>query len=282
MKKRFCFIFGGLAAATMMTGCKATPVVEAFLDSFQETYASFISEGAEIATVDDIRITELEMKEWNKAIPGIVNSRKSSLDGKRVLLEVIIQHKVTAALAERDGIDKTPEFRIEARRLRGYLLARMYREKLLKEAALSNDPAIQKLYESTHPSPTSDAPSADHIYLLSQAQVRTVQKLLKGGLAFDIVAKKFTPSFTPKTDLNVEKTLAKLKDGEISAPIKTPDGYEIIRRRPRNAPRTDDIQKRLQNEYVQAAINAEWKKMKAHVDEEALSALKLDPRPINP
>jgi hypothetical protein len=104
------------------------------------------NEGPVIARVDGIPITKSEFDDVHRRYPTLGQHSPTAAEGKRVVLNQIIELKTIERLAQKAGIDQTPEFQLEKRWNDALLLRKAYLDSLLNTLRKTNDPLVKKMY----------------------------------------------------------------------------------------------------------------------------------------
>jgi peptidyl-prolyl cis-trans isomerase C len=192
-----------------------------------------------LAKVDGQPITEEDLADAMADIgPGLPQKLEGAARQKQVL-DYLIDLKLAAKKAEADKLTATPEFE----RKLAY-----YREKLAMEELLgavakaaTTEEAERKAYdEAAKAEPPQQEVHARHILLPTEEEAKKALARVKGGEDFAKVATELSkdPSgnggdlgwFTKDRMVPEFSDAAfKLKDGEISEPVKTQFGWHIIK-----------------------------------------------------
>lgn len=201
------------------------------------------SEERVVAFVNGKPITQTDFDiEWSD-LPEATKARYENEGGKQAFLKELVDHELLLQEARNQGIDRSEAVRDRVRR---------YKEKLIKEELLKD--RLKDTVELTKED--LDQYYAQHTNeLLTPFKVRVAQMLLPNysaakdletqvnkGADFGSFAKRY--SIDEKTKSNggdlgpyrkglvipeVDEVIHTLKPGMVSAPIKTDDGYYLVR-----------------------------------------------------
>ncbi len=201
------------------------------------------SPDAVVATVNG---TEIKAGLLNKvlkqvpAIPGATNMKKEILD-KLIDLELIAQ------AAEKEGLDKDPDFVAGLDMYKKQQLFAIYLSKAIVGTVKAEPEELQKYYdENKSQFETGEQVRASHILVDSEEKAIEIKKKLDGGADFAELAKSDStcPSSSRGGDLGYfgkgsmvpefEQAAFALKVDEVSEPVKTQFGWHIIKLTGRN------------------------------------------------
>lgn len=201
------------------------------------------SEERVVAFVNGKPITQSDFDiEWSD-LPEATKARYEQEGGKQVFLKELVDHELLLQEARKQGIDRSDAVRDRVRR---------YKEKIIREELLKD--RLKDTVELTKED--LDQYYAQHANeLLTPLKVRVAQMLLPNysaakdletqvnkGADFGSFAKRY--SIDEKTKSNggdlgpyrkglvipeVDEAIHSLKPGMVSAPIKTDDGYYLVR-----------------------------------------------------
>jgi len=217
-----------------------------------------------LATVNGKQITDEDLK---LAMEDLGPSLPQQLEGKArdaYLLDYLIDGQLVVQKALADKADQGAEF---AKRLA------YYRDKLLMESVLTKvakdaetDAAMKKIYdEAAAEQKPEEEVHARHILVGSEADAQAVLKRLKAGEDFAKVAKEMSKDpgseggdlgwFTKDRMVpEFAEAAFKLKDGELSDPVKSQFGWHIIQvegKRQKQFPPFDQVKDQIARYIVQ-------------------------------
>jgi peptidyl-prolyl cis-trans isomerase C len=161
---------------------------------------------------------------------------------RRQILQQLISQQTLVEQARQAGIDKTEEFQDRIRASENTLLAQLYLEKMSTHSQVTS--AEARAYYDQHRDMYADGKlHISHIVCGSAAEAEKAEKMLQSGVAFGEVAIKLSrdrataqnggkmpPLSTGAVDPTVLRIARILKKGQVSGPITTKAGIEIIRK----------------------------------------------------
>jgi peptidyl-prolyl cis-trans isomerase C len=188
-----------------------------------------------------ITATEFDLR-WSQ-LPEYARKKYPGEAGRKQFLEELIDREVLLQEAKRRGTDQDRALleRVERFKERG-ILDLLMREEV--DSRITSSPEEVKAYYEANRE-TFTAPhefKASHILVKSEAEAIELRKQLAAGKEFTELAKAHSIDTATKDkggDLGLvkrgqtvpdfEKTLMKLKPGEVSEPVATQFGYHIIK-----------------------------------------------------
>jgi peptidyl-prolyl cis-trans isomerase C len=237
--------------------------------------------GKTLATVGKGKITENEFQEFVKTLPEPFQLRAKTPQGKKYILEHMINRMVVRLEAEQRGIPDRPEVKKKVQDA----LERIYTEELIQEWSKNrqiSEDDLKKYYEQNKS--RFVAPAQNHIQAIlvriptnpqtgkveekgeKEARKKAEKALqeIRRGVPFEEVAKKYsedTPTAQRGGDLGylqegslhpeLEKIIQTLKVGEVSPVTKTPFGFYIIKlvdRKPSQEKPFEEVKDQLRQE----------------------------------
>lgn len=194
-----------------------------------------------VAQVGDQKITSGDIEEILSHIPPQYRTRYSSRQGRREIVEGLVEIKMLAYEAKNRGLDKKDSVRMKISYLTDQTLAKELESELKKNYQVS-DADIQKYYqEHQEKYVTPERIKASHILVDSQAKADAVLAQYRKGAGFETLARQNSKDSSAsrggdlgwfgkgRMDPAFEKAAWALKKGEVSGVVKTPFGYHIIR-----------------------------------------------------
>jgi peptidyl-prolyl cis-trans isomerase C len=222
-----------------------------------------------VATVNGTDITLGNMVLVRKNLPAQLGQLPDE-----VLFKGILDQLVNQTLLEQSYKGDAPaEVKFAMENQHRSLMAAQAVEKLFDKDL--TDEAIQKAYEAKYANaePTREYHAA-HILVETEDEAKEIEKELKDGADFTKLAKEKStgPTSSAGGDLGwfskgsmvpeFEQAAMALKEGEISAPVKTQFGWHVIllkETRLKEAPKLDDVRaeivSELQTDLVQEQID---------------------------
>ena len=250
------------------------------------------NEGQIVAKVADRKITVEELEEEYKQASRLLIQGRSELDRRRDVLDKLIRDQVVILGAYKEGLNNQVESDSAFQRQKDDIfLKELYNKEVLDKSKVSESEIkdqYQKMKEEIH---------AWHILVDAEAQAESIYQQLKKGADFAELAKE--KSIDPSAKNNggdlgffgwgrmvpeFQDVAFKLKEGEISRPVKTMFGWHIIKlveRRQVEQPAfdkaKDTIRARLERERGQKRVKEYFeelkKKVNFKVNEQALDLL---------
>ncbi len=160
----------------------------------------------------------------------------ADLEGKKALLEVMIDKEIMALKALAAGYDKEKGFVTFWERYKGqYLVAAMENELVIKKVKVT-EPEIKGYFDKMH-----NEYSLSQIVLADENQARAVREQILAGAEFDEMARKYSlshdgaaggfigPSNIGEMHHWVEEALFSMKEEDVSQPLATSTGYALIK-----------------------------------------------------
>ena len=219
-----------------------------------------------LAVVNGQKITQLDV---TLASEDLGSNLAQQLKGKArdaYVLDYLVDSTLVAQKAKSDKLDQTPDFPVRLE----YMKDKVLMESLLTIIAKSvtDDATLHKIYdEAAKAQKPEDEVHARHILVATEADAQAVLKRLKSGEDFAKVAKEMSKDpgseggdlgwFTKERMVPAFADAAfKLKQGELSDPVKSQFGWHIIQvegRRSKTFPPFDQVHDQLVRYAVQKA-----------------------------
>ena len=230
-----------------------------------------------LAVVNGTEIHQSEISAIRATLPAKIQGMDEAEVSRR-LLESMTTVKAIAQEAEKAGVTKEPGFKkVQAQKLE-QITADYYVQGLVEKKV--TDKAIHDLYDSTVASAKStEEYRARHILVETEDEAKEIVKQIKGGKDFAAVAKeksKDTGSAKNGGDLGwfvadmmvpeFSKAAIALKNGEVSAPVKSQFGWHVIQtqeRRKQAPPKFEEVKENLAQQLRQQAQQEIVTKVKA-------------------
>lgn len=188
-----------------------------------------------VARVNDRTITIGQFENAAANIEEKYLPTTTDLAGKKELLDVMVNKEVMAIKALGAGYDKEPGFVSFWDRFKGqFLVAAMENELVLKKVTVTDEEA-QKYFDEMH-----KEYSISQIVLPDENTALDVRQQIAAGADFAEMAKKYSITadgeqggFLGSAPIGamhwwVEEALAKMKEGEVSQPLRTSSGYALL------------------------------------------------------
>jgi peptidyl-prolyl cis-trans isomerase C len=195
------------------------------------------NEGKIVAQVGDRKITVDDLEEEYKQASRLVIQGRSELDRRKDALDQLIRDQIVILGAYKEGLNNEVENDTNVQKQKNQiLLTELYKKEILAKSKVSESEIkdqYEKMKEEIH---------AMHILVETEAQADSIYQKLKEGADFAQLAKE--KSIDPSAQKNggdlgffgwgkmlpeFQEVAFKLKDGEISRPVKTMYGWHIIK-----------------------------------------------------
>jgi peptidyl-prolyl cis-trans isomerase C len=199
--------------------------------------------GPFLAKVGNAVITEADFDKELQSLPDYAQQMFQGGEGREKLLDNIINKEVLYQEAVKKGLDKTPEFTKKIEDLKKDMLAQeIFKNEILDKVQVT-DQEVKDYYEKKKEDLTTISQiRASHILVKTEADAqKAVARLAKGEKFADVARSLSIDKASGKEggDLGyfgrgqmapeIERAAAGLKIGEVSEPIKTQAGFEIIK-----------------------------------------------------
>lgn len=248
-------------------------------------------DGQALARIGGEVVTLQDLKARLEGMPPFVQDQLGTPEGRKRLLNAIVEEEIIVRDALSRGLDKSASFKEEMARRRRDALVKLYYERVIEAASAPEAAAVARYYEDNIAEfTTPESIRARHILVGTESEVRRVRRDLEGGADFGDLARERSLDSTTKDREGVIpgeirrgesiKALGNLPElvevcfqleaGELSQPVKTEKGYHIVRVDMRN-PETvrsmdevrDDIVSRLTYENRNAVRDSILTDLKA-------------------
>jgi len=294
MKKSATLLTVGLASLIIpMVGlpCAAAPAIFSRLwNCLKDPAPCFVSTPASappidhsvLARVGDQAITVSDFQARLGELPAAYRSLYLTPRGRREFIDRMVEEKTIVVAARQKGLENNEKYRQEMARFQEGLL----RTALMEQVGAIRMADIQKYYKSNR-----KMFSEQIQYLVTQSHAKTLEEakrsaaLLQTGRPFAALGKGFdqallTVSSEPHQVPIQEQALTELRKGQVSAPLKVPGGYFVVRKDTESIlpaksleEATPQIKMQLQNDKLMAWLKTARASISVSVDEKALNAL---------
>jgi peptidyl-prolyl cis-trans isomerase C len=258
-----------------------------------------------VAQVGDDKILASDIEEILSHIPPQYRTKYSTQQGRREIVDGLVEIKTLAWEARNRGLDKRDSVRMKISYLTDQTLAKELESDLRKNYQVS-DADIQKYYqEHQEKYVVPERIKASHILVDNQAQADTILKQLKKGANFEALAKQYSKDSSAarggdlgwfskgRMDPAFEQAAFALKKGEVSGVVKTPFGYHIIKLEDRKESVSrpmDQLKRPIERALQRERMEKELKDLKNNVKNKATVAVNEDyfkkfkdqPQPVIP
>jgi len=213
---------------------------------------------ATVATVDGSPITEADVSATSVDLEAALQQYPPESHGE-VVLDFLVNQKLMAAAAKKEGIEETPAFAHRMTLVRERELRDAYFETAVRDGI--GEEEIKEAYAKIEEQAAQDMEiHARHILVETEDAAKAIIEGLKGGADFAELAKEKStgPSGPNGGDLGFfgragmapaiyEAALA-LEPGEISAPVNTEFGWHVVKveeKRPGTPPPLEQLREQI-------------------------------------
>jgi EpsD family peptidyl-prolyl cis-trans isomerase len=199
--------------------------------------------GPYLAKVGSVNITQADLDREMKNLPEFAQKFFEGPGGKEKFLDELIKKELIYQEALKKGVDKNPEFLKKVEEFKKITLISQLLEKEIETKAKVTEKDAKDYYDKHKEELASVSQiRASHILVKTETEAIKILESLKKGADFAALAKKSSiDTGTAKNggDLGyfsagqmapeIEQAAIKLKPGEVSGPVKTKLGYDIIK-----------------------------------------------------
>lgn len=203
-----------------------------------------------VAKVGPMKITQTEFRRKLNDVAQNYQNYVITPNGRRQFLDVLIREKMVLAAAQASEIPRSAEFHSQLERLRAeeeervkegreYLLTKLWFEDLRKNGVLKlNDDEIRD-YHRKYPVEVD----LRHILVAAPGEADALAKKVRGGANFAQLAKsnsldaataadggRMQPAIYGEIIPDLEDVAFRMRNGEISGPIKSKFGYHVLKK----------------------------------------------------
>jgi peptidyl-prolyl cis-trans isomerase C len=251
-----------------------------------------------LAKVGNTVITEADIEREIKNLPDFVQKMFEGVSGRERFLEELVKRELLYQEALKKGLDKDPAYQKKLEDFKKINLVGLLLEREIETKTKVSDKEIRDYYEKNKKdfAPVSQV-SLSHILVNTEKEAQKILERLKKGEDFAQIAKKSSIDtvsakkggdlgFFSKGEIPPEFRIAavRLKTGEVSEPIKTKSGYEIIKVTDKKVGQVIEFEKiknlisqnllaEKQKESFDSYMEELKKKYKVEVNKEAVSKL---------
>ena len=243
-----------------------------------------------LATVNGSAITQKQFDTELKNLPPQLQPMAQSPEGRKELLESMIIREIVYQDAQKQGLEKTPEFTERIDEVKKKLLVEMDLKKKLEAEIKLTDEDLKKVYEQYKEKfKTGEQIRASHILVKDDKTAQDVEAQLKKGGNFADLAKKYSTDSTKEKggDLGwfdrgkmvpeFDKAAFALKDGETSGIVKSNFGYHIIKvtgKRPAGYAPFDEVKDQIKAAILPSKQQEVFQKVKTDLKKDAKIEIK--------
>jgi peptidyl-prolyl cis-trans isomerase C len=254
--------------------------------------------GAYLAKIGDSVITQADFEREMKGLPEFVQKMFEGASGKESFLNELIKRELLYKEALKKGLDKDPEYVKKLEDFKKITLVGLLLQKEIEGKVKVSDQEVKDYYEKNKGkfAPVTQI-RASHILVKTEEEAKQIEEKLKKGEDFAQLAKKYsidTATAKNSGDLGYfskgqmvpefESAAMSLKPGQISEPVKTKFGYQIIKVTDKKMGQPVDFDKvknlisqnlmaEKQKEVFDSYVEGLKKSFKVEINKEALSKL---------
>jgi len=199
--------------------------------------------GSYLAKVGKIKITNADLEREMENLPPFAQKIFEGREGKEKFLNELVKKELLYQEATKQGLDKDPEYVQKVEDFKKITLIGKLLEKEIEERTKVTDEDVKKYYDEHKEdfSPSSQI-RLNLIRLKTEDEADNILDKLEKGEDFSAIAKESSIDadsakaggdlgFISRDQIPQEYQMAivRLKKGEVSDPIKTQNGYDIIK-----------------------------------------------------
>lgn len=187
----------------------------------------------------EIKTSDLEM--LMRGLDPRAAAQFNSEEGKKMLLEELINQELLYLDAINEGIDESEEYKAELERARVNILKQLSMNKLMKSVTVEEGEIINYYNQNKSMLKTPDTVRASHILVSEEQKAVEILEEINKGMSFESASEQYSvcPSKEKGGDLGYfekskmvpefGKAAFEMEVGQISQPVKTQFGYHIIK-----------------------------------------------------
>lgn len=195
-----------------------------------------------LAKVGTLTVTTEEVDAFLRGL-GKRGAAYDNPEGRKVVLEQLINNKLLLLDAKRNLMEADPVFRAELARLKDNLLVSFATEKITS-AVVATDADVEAYYnENIEKFETGESVNASHILVKTEEEaLEILAKIKAGDITFEAAAAEFSSCPSKENGGNLgdfgrgqmvpefDTAVFELNEGEITdVPVKTQFGYHLIK-----------------------------------------------------
>ena len=193
-----------------------------------------------LAAVGGQSITEADVEQFLAAL-GPRGDAYRSPEGKAAIVEELINRKLFLMEAQRNLFEAEAAFKAQLKQAKESLLVNYAIEKAVSSARVKDEEILAFYEENKDKMGGGDTVNASHILVETEEEALRILDEIKGGLAFEEAARKYSSCPSKEEGGNLgnfgrgqmvpefEQAAFAMAEGELSAPVKTQFGYHLIR-----------------------------------------------------
>jgi peptidyl-prolyl cis-trans isomerase C len=248
-------------------------------------------EGPDLARVGGTVIKESDLQVRLSELPPYMKQQLSTPDGKKRLLDGMVEEELMYRDALASGLDKADEYKKDLARSKRDILLRMYYERIIEVKAKPTDKEIEDYY-NTRKSEFSipENLTVRHILVKTRDEAASIRRQMDRGAEFADLASKYSLDAASKANGGLiggpvqragsirglgalpefNQAAFELKEGEVSQPVKSTKGYHLIlveKRNPETARTLEeaksDITSKLSNSKLRTVRDESMNQLKS-------------------
>lgn len=235
-----------------------------------------------LASVGGIAITEMDVEEYIREL-GQRGAQYNSPEGRRAILQQLVNHKLLLLEAQKNLFEAEGEFRNRLAKVKEDLLINYAAEKAISRVSATEEELLKYYNDNIDKLVEGDVVGASHILVDSEETALSIlAKITSGEITFEDAAREYSscPSGQNGGSLGefargqmvpeFDEAVFAMTPGEISkAPVKTQFGFHLIkctsRREAEPVPFAevhDELMNMLLNEKRRAAFESKINQLK--------------------
>ena len=205
-----------------------------------------MNESRILAAMGHLNVTEAEVDAMIASL-GQRGKNYNTPEGRRIVLDQLINQKLILLDATRNLLEREPEFKAQLAKVKDDLLVNYAVSKTLASVRVTEE-EIQKYYaENPDDFRSEKAVNASHILVADEAEARDIlAKIQAGEITFEDAAKAHSSCPSSQQGGNLgdfgrgqmvpefDTACFEMAEGEVRGPVKTQFGYHIIRLNKKN------------------------------------------------
>ncbi len=238
-----------------------------------------------LARIGDKVITQTDLSEWMKRYETLRKGNPFTYDEKKELLNKIIKGYLIGIEAEREKIDKKPEFQARLNMYRNELLVREYITQKVDPLIKLKDSELEEIMKKYPQLVPKEMLTLKEILVKTEKEAEEIYQELKKGADFSKMVTEKSISQTKTKDGLIgtisrgqlppplEEAAFQLKEGEFSKPVNTAEGFRILYLVSKKQ-RSQEEGKELEGKVREKVIQMEKSKRAQAMIEEKVEALR--------
>ena len=198
-----------------------------------------------LAKVGTLTVTESEVEEFLAEL-GQRGAAYNNPEGRRAVLNQLIDNKLLLLDARRNLYEGEAAFRDELNRLKERLLVNYAGEKAISGVNVSDDDARKFYDENPSEFVSGESVNASHILVDNEEKALEILEKINTGATFEDMAREFSSCPSKENGGNLgdfgrgqmvpefDEAVFKMEVGEVTGPVKTQFGYHLIKLNAKN------------------------------------------------